>query len=91
MKAVTYETYDFHDVTGRKTGTVVDLLFDIPYLIGPRTHLPPRDELNGLLRKGIKDVGMSGGCRWGPFELSPDEYAEVVAAVEHDARRDTGN
>ena len=55
-------------------GTVVDLLFDIPYFIGWGAPFPSRDQLNSLLRKGYRDAGMSGGCEWAPFELSADEY-----------------
>src|SRR4051812_18494011 len=65
-------------------GTVVDLLFDIPYLIGWGAPLPSHYQLNSLLRKGYDDAGMSGGCAWEPFELSADEYDEVVSAIKQD-------
>ena len=67
-------------------GTVVELLFDIPYLIGWSAPFPSHDQLNSLLRKGYRDAGMSGGCEWAPFELSADEYDEVVSAIKRDER-----
>jgi hypothetical protein len=67
-------------------GTVVDLLFDIPYLIGWSRPFPSYRELNELLRKGIVDRGMSGGCTWEPFELDREEYEEVVDAIKRDER-----
>jgi hypothetical protein len=67
-------------------GTVVDLLFHIPYLIGFDRPFPPRDGLNDLLRHGFYDAGMSGGAEWDPFELSVDEYDEVVTAIKSDPR-----
>src|SRR5436309_9992559 len=67
-------------------GTVADLLFAIPYFIGFSAPFPPHVQLNSLLRKGYVDAGMSGGCTWEPFELSMDEYVEVVSAIVQDQR-----
>ena len=53
-------------------GTVVDLLFDVPYLIGFGAPFPSHVQLNSLLQLGYEDAGMSGGCEWEPFELSGD-------------------
>jgi hypothetical protein len=67
-------------------GTVVDLLFELPYFIGFGWPFPAHAQLNSLLRRGYEDGGMSCGCAWTPFELSTEEYAEVVQAIAGDAR-----
>lgn len=59
-------------------GTVKDLLFDVPYFFSTKDIIPPRHILNDFLQRGINDAGMSGGCRWKPFELSENEYDELV-------------
>lgn len=67
-------------------GTVVDLLFALPYFLGFDWPFPSHDQLNSLLRTGYMNAGMSGGCEWEPFALSTEEYAEVRHAVAHDQR-----
>jgi hypothetical protein len=67
-------------------GTVTDLLFDMPYLVGYGYRFPTYDELNRLLVSGEWDTGMGGGCEWTPFTLSPGEYAEVVESITLDSR-----
>lgn len=60
-----------------KHGTVKDLLFDVPYFFSNKDIIPPLAVLNDFLRKGICDAGMSGGCRWKPFELTENEFGEL--------------
>jgi hypothetical protein len=68
------------DIETQREGTVVDLLDAIPYLI--TSHIvPPLEILNEVLRKGLDDAGMSGGCRWLPFELMPAEFNELTSAL----------
>lgn len=67
-------------------GTIVDLLFEIPYLTWPNLPLPSNDDLNCLLASGIRHAGMSGGCRWEPFVLSSREYHEVMNAIRAEKR-----
>jgi len=67
-------------------GTVADLLFAIPYLIGFGWPFPSHAQLNSLLRKGYADAGMSGGCEWEPFEMQVGEYDDVAHAIGGDPR-----
>ncbi|HEY8601504.1 MAG TPA: hypothetical protein VIL85_23960 [Thermomicrobiales bacterium] len=67
-------------------GTVIDLLFDMPYLVGYGYRFPTYEELNGLLAAGEWDTGMGGGCEWSPFTLNPAEYTEVVEQIRHEPR-----
>jgi hypothetical protein len=85
MRNIDYRTYAMVG-TIPATGTVADLLFHIPYLIGFGKPFPSRDALNELLSEGFYDAGMSGGAEWEPFELSVDEYEEVLMAIKGDPR-----
>ena len=38
--------------------------------------------VNEVLGKGVVDAGMSGGCRWKPFQLNAAEYLELVARLK---------
>ena len=51
------------NIETHKRGTVKDLLFDVPYFFSDKDIIPPLAVLNDFLRKGIRDAGMSGGCR----------------------------
>jgi hypothetical protein len=58
-------------------GSVSDLLFDIPYFFLAKI-VPPMEVVNEVLQRGITDAGMSGGCKWKPFQLDPESYANLV-------------
>jgi len=58
-------------------GDVADLLFDIPYFFLARI-VPPKKVVNEVLRKGVVDAGMSGGCKWKPFKLDDASYAKLA-------------
>lgn len=62
-------------------GRVVELLESIPYLL-TNGLIPPRNVLNEVLKIGSRDAGMSGGCRWEPFELTTEEFRELVDELE---------
>lgn len=73
----------FPSVGGQGTeteGSVADLVRAIPYLLVTRI-MPPLSVLNEALSTGERDAGMSGGCRWAPFELSQSEWEELLAAL----------
>lgn len=60
-------------------GTWADVLEAIPYFLMEGGPIPPRHLVNDVLRLGVVDAGMSGGCEWGPVELDEEGYAAVVA------------
>lgn len=67
-----------HIVT--KVGTLKDLLLDIPYLIHrPKGIIPPLKVINEILSIGIHDAGMSGGCKWEPFQITEKEFNELIS------------
>lgn len=61
------------------TGSVADLLREIPYLL--TYGIPNRRVINSVLRKGIIDSGMSGGVEWEPFEIDEREFSDVVSSL----------
>ena len=60
--------------------SLVELLDAIPYLL--LELIPPLKVVNQVLATGCEDAGMSGGCRWEPFQITEDEYREVVEVLE---------
>ncbi|MGL5942388.1 MAG: hypothetical protein ACRC2S_18830 [Waterburya sp.] len=72
--------------------TLKDLLFTMPYVL--YKFIPPFHVLKDLLQRGVPndffpdgllpdgkvqyDAGMSGGCSWKPFEITQEEYDELV-------------
>lgn len=65
----------------QREGTLVSLLESIPYLLTSGL-IPPRSVLNEILRRGEVNAGMSGGCRWAPFELSQEDWQDLVREFE---------
>jgi hypothetical protein len=66
--------------TIKQSGTLKDLLFEIPYLLTSGL-IPPIHVFNDVLRTGFVDAGMSGGCKWQPFEISQIEYEELTVSL----------
>lgn len=73
-------------------GTLKDLLLEMPYVL--HKYIPSFCVLSHLLKYGQPneffpdgllpdgkvqfDAGMSGGCSWKPFEITQEEYEELV-------------
>src|SRR6476646_3503809 len=65
----------------RKSGSVLSLLCSIPYFFLSEV-IPPIWVVNEALKKDVADAGMSGGCRWKPFQLRVEEYAHLVGELK---------
>ncbi len=65
----------------RKSGSVLSLLCSIPYFFLSEV-IPPICVVNEVLKKGVVEAGMSGGCRWKPFQLSVEQYADLVGELK---------
>lgn len=65
----------------RKSGSVLSLLFSIPYFFVSEV-IPPLEVVNEVLKKGVVEAGMSGGCRWKSFQLDTQEYSELVSELK---------
>jgi hypothetical protein len=60
-----------------REGALAEMLFDIPYFfVG--AIVPPIQILNEVLKKGVVDMGMSGGCKWEPFQVDDAGYSRLV-------------
>ena len=62
-------------------GTWADVLESVPYFLMAGGPIPPRDVVNEILRLGVVDAGMSGGCEWDATELDEEAYEGVVAQL----------
>jgi hypothetical protein len=76
MRTIAFEVHGGVGGTHSQSGTLSELLRAIPYLLTPKL-VPPLQVANDLLKKGISDAGMSGGCSWEPFEITPTEWDEL--------------
>jgi hypothetical protein len=82
MRRVTYQTIAHGAVGDPVEGSLQEFLLSIPYLLVPPGPIPPLYVLNDVLAKGIRDAGMSGGCQWEPFLITPAEWEELASALE---------
>jgi hypothetical protein len=93
MRELRFKQYGVHRAGGSWIhGTVKDLLRTLPYVL--HRHIPPFRILQHLLQHGVPneifpdgrlpdgkvqyDAGMSGGAAWTPFELTQEEYDDLV-------------
>jgi hypothetical protein len=85
MRDVRYKDLPAVGGSGHWThASLPDFLFAMPYLfvLGiSEQPIPPLIVLNEIFRSGKWDAGMSGGCEWKPFEISGQEYDELVQAL----------
>jgi hypothetical protein len=65
----------------RHSGTPVDLLRHIPYLLAMQL-LPPLVVVNDILSRGEVDAGMSGGARWNAFSLNDQGWREIADVLK---------
>lgn len=80
MRRIAYKHTFFHSDEPRE-GSLLTFLYDIPYF-PPCGVFPPFHLLNQYLSTGGSDGGMSPGAIWEPFAITPDEYAQLVDAIE---------
>jgi hypothetical protein len=67
--------------THKTSGTLTELVRAIPYLL-IWNLVPPLSVLNSIFSGGRGGAGMSGGCRWQPFQITPDEYEELARSLD---------
>jgi hypothetical protein len=101
MRELRFKRYVMHCAGGIwKQGTLKDLLLEMPFVLA--RFIPPFHVLNDLLRHGVPnelfpdgllsdgkvqyDAGMSGGCSWKPFEITWEEYEDLVLDLLTDPR-----
>jgi hypothetical protein len=69
--------------TAERQGTLMELVLDIPYLMEESGVIPPLIVLNQVLQSGGDPGGMGPGTTWQPFQIDPEEYAELMQALLH--------
>ena len=57
-----------------------EFLLTVPGLI-QFCRIPPYSVINSFLLEGESDAGMSGGCKWVPFQISLEEHAEAIESL----------
>lgn len=81
MRIITYNVMSgIPEFNVQKTAPVIELIQDIPLLLNFKI-IPTFKILNVILKSGIIDAGMDGGCEWRPFELSQSEYEDLVSEL----------
>jgi hypothetical protein len=103
MRELRFKSYVMHCAGGVWTrGTLKDLLLTLPFVL--HRFIPPFHVLRYLLKHGVPneffpdgylpdgkvqyDAGMSGGGSWKPFELTQEEYENLVLDLLTDPEAD---
>jgi hypothetical protein len=82
MRRVTYQTIAHGAVGDPVEGSLEEFLLLLPYVLSqPGGPMPPLFVLNDVLAEGVLDAGMSGGCQWEPFLITPAEWEELASAL----------
>jgi len=87
MRTVKYKVTGTRQPNFSAEGSVRELM---TWLAGfpPTKDVPPRSVMNGVFKKGFWDGGFNGDTHWEPFELTLDEYGELVAEMLSDKAAD---
>jgi hypothetical protein len=63
-------------------GSLLEFLLNLPHLFY-FGYVPSLEVINSFLAEGVDDAGMSGGCRWEPFQITPADYEEVIERLKN--------
>ena len=78
MRTLEYKRYEFHqDAPDIRQASLAEFVLDVPYLLS-RGVIPPLHILNKVLQTGGGDAGMSPGTGWEPFQITVQEYEELL-------------
>jgi hypothetical protein len=80
LRHVHYVRHEFHAEDEERDGSLLQLVYDIPYL-GACGIFPPLPILNARLMGGGGDGGMGPGASWKPFSLTAEQYAALAAQI----------
>lgn len=80
MRWISYKRVEFHGEPEPVVNDLLAFVYDVPYL-GVCGIFPPYHILNEILSSGGSDGGMSPGAVWSPFQISEEEYAELIEAM----------
>jgi hypothetical protein len=80
MRRIRYERREFPGNPEAMEDDLLSFVYDIPYF-GACGIFPPFYLINRTFGSGGSDGGMSPGAIWSPFEITGEEYGELVKAV----------
>lgn len=82
MRIIKYKRYWFFNQEPVEiTGSLLDLILDVPYLMNIHGVIPPLWIVNFELKRGGSKGGMSIGTAWEPFEIDEKEHSELVKSL----------
>lgn len=83
MRSIKYKQHEHTWPTPKKQHAILStFVYDIPYF-GACGIFPPLHICNQWFLSGGGDGGMSPGASWEPFEISQEEYYELVAVIKN--------
>ena len=83
MRSVKYKRHEFRErYPSNRNEELHRFLLDLPYLMYFGV-VPSLAVINEFLKSGGGDGGMSPGASWEPFEITEDEYWEIVERWDH--------
>jgi hypothetical protein len=80
LRTVKYLRHEFHGEPEQREGTLLTLVYDIPYFSACGVF-PPYQIVNQVFSNAGSTGGMSPGATWEPFTISKEEYAALTEAV----------
>ena len=80
MKTIEYERFEFHGDPERRSAELSVFVYDIPHF-GACGVFPPLHIANEIFSSGGFEGGMGPGATWRPFEISRDEYEQLVQVI----------
>jgi len=81
LKEISYEQHEYLHRPKVCKGTLLTLIYDIPYFPSCGVF-PPLHILNQVFSRGGSPGGMGPGATWKPFTLSEEEYDVLVREVK---------
>ena len=77
---IQYTQHEFRHEPQQTTGTLVVLVYDIPYFSGCGVF-PPLHVINQIFASGGGDGGMSPGASWDPFQINSSTYSLLIEEI----------
>ena len=85
LRELTWKRHEYRHHPRRHKGSLLWLVFDIPYFDACGIF-PPLHIANQVFLSGGSVGGMGPGASWKPFSISQEEYALLVDAVMNTPR-----
>jgi hypothetical protein len=89
VSTIQYERYEFRGEPETRRADLVTFVYDIPYF-GACGIFPPHHIINQIFGSGGSGGGMSPGATWGPFEITEEDYRDLVREIRQVAPESLG-